>query len=573
MKMNRPVTLRIALAILALSLLGRPAPSRPFATQQSPAAVPSQTPSFAKTREFIAASWATLTRYPDRCETFVDPKAPTEPTLYFPAGAAINGVFAELPARCQMRIENLPVAIQSPGSLNPASLPTEGLLHLVHPYVVPGGRFNEMYGWDSYFIIRGLIADGHADVAKGMVENFFYEIENYGSVLNANRTYYLTRSQPPFLTSMILAVYDAEPDPAKRDTKWLARAYEFAQRDYEQWVAAPHLAGATGLSRYFDRGAGPAPEVLKEPENYYRGVANFMVEHPAEGAPYLTAIADKNAAHEGPIFEWSGTCGGPSAMPATTKACKPARVVVLTAGYYQGDRATRESGFDVSFRFGPYGGSTQDYAPVCLNSLLFKTENDLATIAAILEKPDDASKWRSAADARRKRIDRYLWDEKRGEYFDFNTATGKRSTYEYATTFYPLWAGLASKAQAKAVMENLSRFRRPGGLVMSEHETQLQWDAPFGWAPIQLLACEGMRRYGYTREADGVSYDFLTMIIENFARDATIREKYNVVTRDSRINALQGYHQNVIGFGWTNATFAILADQLSPAAAQILKAH
>ena len=569
--MNRSATLRTALAVLALSLLS-PAYSRPSATQQSPAAAPAQAPSFTKTREFIAASWATLTRYPDRCETFADPKSPSEPTLYFPAGAAITGVFAELPARCHLRIENLPSAIQSPGSLNPASLPTEGLLHLVNPYVVPGGRFNEMYGWDSYFIIRGLIADGHADVAKGMVENFFYEIENYGAVLNANRTYYLTRSQPPFLTSMILAVYNAEPDPAKRDAKWLARAYEFAQRDYAQWVEAPHLAGATRLSRYFDRGVGPAPEVLKEPENYYRGVANFMVEHPAEGAPYLISITGKTAAHEGPIFELGGTCGG--ATPAAKHGdCKPDRVVALTSGFYQGDRGTRESGFDVSFRFGPYSGSTQDYAPTCLNSLLFKTENDLAAISTLLGKPDAAAKWRHKAEARRQLVDRYLWDAKRGEYFDFDAATGKISTYEYATTFYPLWAGLASKAQAKAVMQNLARFRRPGGLVMSEQETQLQWDAPFGWAPIQLLACEGMRRYGYTTEADGVSYDFLTMVIENFARDGTIREKYNVVTRDSRINAQQGYHQNVIGFGWTNATFSILADQLSPAAAQKLKAH
>ena len=567
--MNRSATLRIALALLAISLLA-PAQSRPSATQQTPAAAPSQAPSFKKTREFVAASWSTLTRYPDRCETFVDPKSPTEPTLYFPAGAAITGVFAELPARCHMRIQNLRAPISSPGSLNPASLPTEGLLHLVNPYVVPGGRFNEMYGWDSYFIIRGLIADGHAGVAHGMVENFFYEIENYGSVLNANRTYYLTRSQPPFLTSMILAVYNAEPNPAQRDKKWLARAYDFAQRDYAQWVAVPHLAGATGLSRYFDRGVGPAPEVLKEPENYYRGVATYMVEHPAERAPYLVPITNKTAAHEGPIFEIGGTCDATSATRSTTKDCKPDHVVALTSGYYEGDRSTRESGFDVSFRFGPYSGSTQDYAPTCLNSLLFKTENDLATIATILGKPNEAAQWRQKAEARGKLVDRYLWDAKRGEYFDFDTATGKRSTYEYATTFYPLWVGLASKAQARAVMQNLARFRRPGGLVMSEQETQLQWDAPFGWAPIQLLACEGMRRYGYTQEADGVSYDFLTMVIENFARDGTIREKYNVVTRDARINAQQGYHQNVIGFGWTNATFSILADQLSPAAARKL---
>jgi alpha,alpha-trehalase len=116
-----------------------------------------------------------------------------------------------------------------------------------------------MYGWDSYFIIRGLVRDKRLDLAQGMVENFFFEIEHYGAVLNANRTYYLTRSQPPFLTSMVLAVYEAQKAAGHEDRAWLEKAYGYAARDYSLWTREPHLAGSTGLSRYYDFGSGPAP--------------------------------------------------------------------------------------------------------------------------------------------------------------------------------------------------------------------------------------------------------------------------------------------------------------------------
>src|SRR5271166_6451260 len=131
-----------------------------------------------------------------------------------------------------------------PGKIDPA-----GLLFLENRYVVPGGRFNEMYGWDSYFIIRGLVRDGRIDLARGMVENFFYEIEHYGGILNANRTYYLTRSQPPFLSSMIRAVYDAESSAGQKDqaAAWLLRSYGLASKDHALWMADFHKAGDTGL--------------------------------------------------------------------------------------------------------------------------------------------------------------------------------------------------------------------------------------------------------------------------------------------------------------------------------------
>jgi alpha,alpha-trehalase len=161
-------------------------------------------------------------------------------------------------------------------------------------------------------------------------------------------------------------------------------------------------------------------------------------------------------------------------------------------------------------------------------------------------------------------MQKYLWDEEQGLFFDYDFESAKRSTYRYATTFYPLWVGVATDAQADAVVKNLNAFERPGGIVTSVEETQGQWDYPFGWAPIQLLAVEGMRRYGHNPEADRVSIEFLATVLDNFERDKTIREKYNVVTRSSDTNVKVGYAANNIGFGWTNATFLELLHALPP---------
>ncbi|PYX61708.1 MAG: trehalase, partial [Acidobacteria bacterium] len=132
-------------------------------------------------------------------------------------------------------VKYLPIEIHRPGEIDVNQIQPPGLLFLENRYVVPGGRFNEMYGWDSYFEILGLLRDGRLDLARGMVENFFFEIEHYGTILNANRTYFLTRSQPPFLTSMIMAVYQAEKAAGKADSGWLAKAYGYASKDYEMW--------------------------------------------------------------------------------------------------------------------------------------------------------------------------------------------------------------------------------------------------------------------------------------------------------------------------------------------------
>jgi alpha,alpha-trehalase len=250
---------------------------------------------------------------------------------------------------------------------------------------------------------------------------------------------------------------------------------------------------------------------------------------------------------------------------ATTMArsdCPSAGSVTLSADYYKGDRAMRESGYDISFRFGPFGAATHHYAPVCLNSLLYKTEEDLALMSDMLGRKKEAVDWRKRADERKALIQTYLWDAKRGLYFDYDFEKQLQSSYEYVTTFLPMWVGIATPEQAAAIMRNIGVFEKPGGLVMSPHETGGQWDFPYAWAPNQLLADEGVRRYGFKDDADRISYEFLSTVAENFRRDGTIREKYNAVTRSSETQVTAGYHMNIVGFGWTNGVFLALLKEL-----------
>jgi alpha,alpha-trehalase len=531
---------------------------------------------FDDVQQYIAVGWDHLIRSLDKCKTYKDQKVGEEPYLYFPADFQSLPAFQDLVKDCRVRVARLPEIISKPDDVHLNKIPHAGLLYLPHAYVVPGGQFNEMYGWDSYFIIVGLLRAHRLELAKGMVENFFYEIQHYGSILNANRTYYLTRAQPPFLTSMILAVYDAEDASSQqKDNAWLQKAYDFAVTDYEQWTHAPHLAGDTGLSRYFDHGEGPVPEIIGDPSDYYRGVAQYFLLHNGTKDPHLVLV-DKDHPVESlvgplfPVFAHDEKTGQNSQDSQATAHSLVAQVT-LSADFYKGDRSMRESGFDVSFRFGPFSAETHHYAPVCLNSLLYKTEKDLARMSSLLGRPKEAAEWNTRASDRQKLIQKYLWDEKRGLFFDYDFVNHTLSSYEYATAFYPLWAGLATPEQAQAVVKNLPLFEQPGGLAMSRVESQAQWDYPYGWAPIQLLAVDGMRRYGYAAEADRVAYNFLSMVIENFVTDKYIREKYNVVQRTSITHIVEGYSQNVIGFGWTNGVFLELQHELPPALLDRLK--
>jgi alpha,alpha-trehalase len=519
---------------------------------------------------YISSAWDTLTRSMTDCTSVVDPKIKVAPVLYLPSGFAEPAAVQKLAADCSVRVEHLPLEIKRLGEIDTAKIQPHGLLYLPDKYVVPGGRFNEMYGWDSYFIIRGLLNAGRVELARGMVDNFFFEIEHYGAMLNANRTYYLTRSQPPFLSSMFVDVYQAvQKNGGHPDQAWLERAYADLDKDYGMWTRDPHRAGQTGLSRYYDFGEGPPAEAVQDESGFYRKVSQYFFLHPAEANDYV--LETKPGTNQ-------NVAGSPYSLQvcdvSLTMAraeCERAKQFKLSADYYKGDRSMRESGFDVSFRFGPFGAATHHYAPVCLNSLLYKTEKDLEQISLWLGHGEDAKKWSRRAGERKKLITQYLWNDQQGLFFDFNFQTKRMSKYQYASTFYPLWAGLATPEQAKAVAGNLKVFERPGGIPMSTEETGAQWDLPYGWGNIEMVAIDALRRYGFHADADRVSYEFLSTVAENFRRDGNIREKYNVVSRSSEAHVELGYEMNVVGFGWTNAAFLELLHGLPKEMAERLE--
>src|SRR5438128_883721 len=455
--------------------------------------------------DYISKSWDTLTRSMEDCSTVVDPKLAENSVLYLPAGFSVPAQVTEMQRRCHVQVKALPHKIDHPGQIDTSKLDPPGLLYLEHKYVVPGGRFNEMYGWDSYFIVRGLVREGRIELAKGMIENFFFEIEHYGTVLNANRSYYLSRSQPPFLTSMILAVHDAEKATGHEDKKWVERAYSYSEKDWEMWAREPHLAGDTGLARYYDFGDTPAPESLKDETDHYRKVASYFLNNPSQERGYMvrksaTPAKDQSVPPVGKLYSVQICDVGTT----DRTGCDEAEEITLSRDFYRADRSMRESGFDVSFRFGPHGAATHHFAPVCLNSLLYKTEKDLEAMAKTLGKPAEAGDWAKRAETRRQNVQKYLWDAKNGFYFDYNLDKKERSSYVYITAYYPLWAGIATPEQAQSLVKNLSKLEQPGGLVMSRYETEGQWDFPYAWAPTQMIAMEGLRRYGFNHDADRI---------------------------------------------------------------------
>jgi alpha,alpha-trehalase len=488
-------------------------------------------------RRYIKQGWRTLQRGPAQLATAaVDPKfAATQgarPPVYVARDtdfAAIAAALrAQMPAADFARIElrQLPARAEE--------IQAHGLLYLPRPYVVPGGRFNEMYGWDSYFIQVGLVRDGEMSLARDMVENFLYEIEHYGKILNANRTYYLTRSQPPFLTQMLLNVYRQT-----RDRAWLARAVPAVERYYAFWTTRPHLTPETGLARYYDTGRGPAPEVIAD-------------ERDAAGRTHYDRVKEYYRTHE--VYDYDVTVYYDRARDELTEA------------FYTGDRSMRESGFDPSNRFGPFNADIANYNPVCLNSLLYLMERDAAAIMRELNRPREARRWAARAARRRQLVNRLMWDESDGLYFDYNFNRRELRRYHFVTTFYPLWTGLATRRQAARVAANLWRFECTGGLQTSDNVSGNQWDAPYGWAPMQFIAAEGLRRYGFHTAADRISLNFLSLVLKDFLAHNVIVEKYDVARRTSDLGEgiKFGYAANQIGFGWTNAAFVELFARLPP---------
>jgi len=407
-----------------------------------------------------------------------------------------------------------------------------GLLWLPGAYVVPGGRFNEFYGWDSCFIQRGLWRDAHESLALSVCEQALYEVRHYGMVLNANRTYYLTRSHPPMLGSMVAECYHYTGD-----CNWLERALPEVLRAYHYWMVPPHLNQGSGLSRYRDYGHGPAAEVLlgevdERGYNHYDRIRDYL------------ATAD--------LGGWA------------RERYYDAERHALTLNAYLNDRSMRESGFDISHRFGPMNLEVVSFAPVCLNTFLWIAERELAQFHRELGQGTAADFWRRAADRRAERFHHYFWDESAGLFFDFHLERRERYAYPYLTTFLPLWAGLASPVQAERVAENAEMFLAPGGLQTSVTTTGCQWDAPFAWAPLHLFAVGGLLNYGFEQQAREIARRFLDTVDSDFRRHGHFLEKYDATSRVSDVGSQLafGYTTNEVGFGWTNAVVLEFLDFL-----------
>jgi alpha,alpha-trehalase len=447
------------------------------------------------------------------------------------------------------------------------------------PYVVPGGRFNELYCWDSYFITLGLLQDGRKDLARGMADNLLYEVEYYGKIPNANRTYYLTRSQPPFLTSIIRAVYAS----GTVDKAWVASALKIAMDEYQSvWMSPDRLVhiGPYALNRYYDTGDGPCPEV--ETGAYDEQIVPWLAQANSLSDLPLTPFRFLNEY----LY-----CGAFSNLTVNG---------ITLAEFFKQDRAMRESGHDTSHRF---DDRAADFVTVDLNSLLYKYEMDFAevldqefggTLPGVEGDFSHASYWRQRAQLRKKAMMALTWDEHRGFFFDYDFVRQKRSTYISATGFYPLWAKLLDandttdhERAVRMVSYARRKLEQRAALAASAQESvaaarthdQRQWDYPYGWAPHQMLAWQGLANYGFNRDAARLAYRWLYAIAKNaHDYDGVIPEKYNVVTGSHEVFVEYGNvgtkfdYITPEGFGWTDASFEVGMNFLSAKDAADLEA-
>ena len=479
-------------------------------------------------KEYIDKNWQTLTRsLANLPESAADPKidhAAGEPWIVYIARSedkqAVEDKLMKILSKEQLKtisIEYLPADINN--------IKNHGLLYVPEPYVVPGSRFNELYAWDSYFIELGLLADNKIKLTQSIINNFIYEIEQYGKILNGNRTYYLTRSQPPLFSQMVMALFKKT-----NDIEVIKSALPAMIKYYAYWDVAPRKIPEIGLTRYYPEGQGPAYEV-------------YASKNKTEGMHYYQNIKDfyaKDSTHAYNVRKFYNA--------AENK---------LTPLFYIGDRAVRESGYDTTNRYGPFSANITDYASVTLNVLLYQYEKDIATAFKLTNDKVNAKKWLNKAEDRKAKINRYLWNEDLGLYLPYNFKTKQSSPYIFADTFIPLWAKIASKQQAAKVINYLNILLKPGGLLTSTYFTGNQWDAPFVWAPLQLFAAVGLQNYEYQDLAKQVKRGFIQNINYNFQKHHALYEKYNAldceVQTDKSIKF--GYSENQIGFGWTNGVY------------------
>ncbi|KAH9386220.1 alpha,alpha-trehalase [Nematocida major] len=400
------------------------------------------------------------------------------------------------------------------------------------PFYVPGGRFNEMYGWDSYFIAKGLILSGEVSEAFCIAENLRYQIEAYGKILNANRTYYLFRGNPPFFSTLITELLaHLTPEEALPLEDWVSSAvdamikeYYYFHRGYNEEIGlTKHAPGGKGIPMETEEG-----HFFTAIRDMVPGSENWTPEQLNE---YID-MYNKGDVHSSDLEE-----------------------------YLQNDRAVRESGHDTSKRV---DGIASHLYTVDLNCLLYKTEQDILSLRHVPEIAEISRKRRAA-------INQVLWNGR--FYYDYNEKTKKLSSYKGATALYALFSRAADPEKADVLVEELADLTGPGGIftgteescrALTEKDMQRQWDHPYGWAPHQMIGWIGLMNYGKEALARSLALRWCTMLGIIFSQyNGVVTEKYNVQKSTHKVSVEYGNigtnikHVPREGFGWTNASWLL----------------
>lgn len=399
-----------------------------------------------------------------------------------------------------------------------AALARSTLLPLPYPYVVPGGRFGEVYYWDSYFTMLGLQAAGREDLIQMMVRNFAHLIDRYGHIPNGNRTYYISRSQPPFFSVMQTLLYAGNEGPGAAFLPQLEKEYAFWMDGADQtngqnpaYRRVVRLSDSVLLNRYWDDRPLPRPEAYRE---------DVEVAQKAAGRP-------KEAV-------------------------------------YRHLKASAESGWDFSSRW--MDGNdlstihTSDIVPVDLNCLMWHLEDMLADLYLRKGDADKAKFYAKRALLRSRFLVQSCFSTEAGWFMDYNFVKKTQTGVLSLAGMYPLFFKLARPAQAKACATTLQKsFLRPGGLVTTPNNTGQQWDAPNGWAPLQWISIVGLRNYEQTELANDVKKRWVDLNTKVYKRTGKMLEKYNV--EDLSLTAGGGEYPVQDGFGWTNGVLLKLLSE------------
>lgn len=402
------------------------------------------------------------------------------------------------------------------------------LISLPYPYIVPGGRFREIYYWDSYFTMLGLSADGEVESIRNMLDNFAYLIDNYGFIPNGNRTYYLSRSQPPFFTSMVGILASLEGKTTYETyLQNIIKEYEFWMNGSENlnnntntYRRVVLLPDGEVLNRYWDDNDTPRPESYRE---------------------------DIKTANE--------------AAKKNPKITHPQ--------VYRDLRAAAESGWDFSSRWFSNDSCqnmhlsdihTTDIIPVDLNSLLCDIEMTISKTYRQKGNIEKAEEFRKKAETRKKAILKYCWSHEKQFFMDYNFDRNKQTDIYSLAGIYPLFLKIAENYQAELVAGKVEKlFLEPGGVVTTLYDTNEQWDAPNGWAPMQWITISGLRNYQQNRLANEIKKRWLQNNERVYKNTLKMTEKYNVL--DISVSGGGGEYPNQDGFGWTNGVFQKLSKE------------